>query len=99
MSVMGKLKQMLKGHEEQAGQGIDKAGDFVDGRTQGKYSGQVDSVQERLKQQLGSDRTRAGTGTGQPDVGPGAGSPDTGRPDTGRHDTGREGMGPEDPHR
>lgn len=95
MSVMGKLKQMLKGHEEQAGQGIDKAGDFVDGRTQGKYSGQVDSVQERLKQQLGSDRTR----TGQPDLGSGAGSPDTGRPDTGRPDVGREGMGPEDPHR
>ena len=94
MSVMGKLKQMLKGHEEQAGQGIDKAGDFVDGRTQGKYSGQVDSVQERLKQQLGSDRTRTGMGTGQPDVGPGAGSSDTGRPDVGR-----EGMGPEDPPR
>ena len=107
MSVMGKLKQMLKGHEEQAGQGIDKAGDFVDGRTQGKYSGQVDSVQDRLKQQLGSDRT--GMGTGQPDVGPGAGSPDTGRPDVGRPDVGRpdggrpdvgrEGMGPEDPPR
>ncbi|MBD9703910.1 antitoxin [Streptomyces sp. ID01-12c] len=93
MSVMGKLKQMLKGHEEQAGQGIDKAGDLVDGRTQGKYSGQVDSVQERLKQQLGSDQARSGPGR------PDAGRPDTGRPDIGRPDIGREGMGPEDPPR
>ncbi|MFC8507857.1 antitoxin [Streptomyces sp. NPDC057411] len=56
MSVMDKLKQMLKGHEDKAGQGIDKAGDFVDDKTQGKYSGQVDTAQDKLKQQLGSDR-------------------------------------------
>ncbi|MCJ0868610.1 antitoxin [Streptomyces sp. AP-93] len=55
MSMMDKLKQMLKGHEAQAGQGIDKAGDFVDEKTQGKYSSQVDTAQEKLKQQLGSD--------------------------------------------
>jgi hypothetical protein len=67
MSVMDKLKQMLKGHEEQAGQGIDKAGDYVDGRTQGKYSGQVDSAQERLRQQLGSEQTGQGdTGREEP---------------------------------
>ncbi|MFI6682497.1 antitoxin [Streptomyces sp. NPDC050485] len=56
MSVMDKLKQMLKGHEEQAGKGIDKAGDFVDEKTQGKYSGQVDTAQDKLKDQLGQDR-------------------------------------------
>ncbi|MEU1014166.1 antitoxin [Streptomyces sp. NPDC005900] len=56
MSVMDKLKQMLKGHEDKAGQGIDKAGDFVDGRTQNKYSGQVDTAQDKLKGQLGGDR-------------------------------------------
>ncbi|AZM56946.1 kanamycin biosynthetic protein [Streptomyces sp. WAC 01529] len=55
MSVMDKLKQMLKGHEEKAGQGIDKAGDFVDGKTQGKYSGQVDTAQDRLREQFGGD--------------------------------------------
>ncbi|MGJ5805747.1 antitoxin [Streptomyces europaeiscabiei] len=57
MSVMDKLKQMLKGHEDQAGQGVDKAGDFVDDRTQGKHSGQVDSAQERLRRQMGSEQT------------------------------------------
>ncbi|MEV0123677.1 antitoxin [Streptomyces sp. NPDC050703] len=58
MSVMDKLKQMLKGHEDKTGQGIDKAGDYVDGRTQGKYSGQVDSAQDRLKDQFGRDRNQ-----------------------------------------
>ncbi|MFG2292689.1 antitoxin [Streptomyces sp. NPDC048603] len=56
MSVMDKLKQMLKGHEEHAAKGIDKAGDFVDEKTQGKYSSQVDTAQEQLKRQLGADR-------------------------------------------
>ncbi|WP_318208329.1 MULTISPECIES: antitoxin [unclassified Streptomyces] len=57
MSVFDKLKGMLKGHEEQASKGVDKAGDYVDGKTQGKYSRQVDTAQEKLKEQLG--------GTGQ----------------------------------
>ncbi len=46
---------MLKGHEAKAGQGIDKAGDFVDEKTQGKYRSQVDTAQEKLKQQLGQE--------------------------------------------
>lgn len=86
MSVMDKLKQMLKGHEEQAGQGIDKAGDFVDGRTQGKYSGQVDSAQERLRREFGSDQTR----TGQPDAD---------RHDAGGEGMGRDDMGHGEPPR
>ncbi|WP_328506732.1 antitoxin [Streptomyces sp. NBC_00391] len=69
MSVMGKLKHMLKGHEDQAGQGIDKTGDFVDGRTQGKHSGQVDSAQERLRRQMGSEQTGQTGQTGQADTG------------------------------
>ncbi|MBZ4018787.1 antitoxin [Streptomyces purpurogeneiscleroticus] len=56
MSVMDKLKQMLSGHGDKAGKGIDKGGDMLDERTQGKYSGQVDSAQDRLKGQLGSDQ-------------------------------------------
>ncbi|ANP50979.1 hypothetical protein J2Z21_005078 [Streptomyces griseochromogenes] len=58
MSVMDKLKQLLKGHEEQAGQGIDKAGDFVDEKTQGKYSSQVDTAQDKLREQLGGTDDR-----------------------------------------
>ncbi|AIA07553.1 MULTISPECIES: antitoxin [Streptomyces] len=53
MSVLDKLKELLKGHEEQAGKGVDKAGDYVDERTQGKYQSQVDTAQDKLKEQLG----------------------------------------------
>ncbi|MFI1826971.1 antitoxin [Streptomyces sp. NPDC020412] len=54
MSVMDKLKQMLKGHEAQADKGVDKAGDAVDAKTQGKYSGHVDQAQDKLKGQYGT---------------------------------------------
>ncbi|MFC9736939.1 antitoxin [Streptomyces noursei] len=53
MSVLDKLKELLKGHEEQAGKGVDKAGDYVDERTQGKYQSQVDTAQDKLREQLG----------------------------------------------
>ncbi|MFC8290783.1 antitoxin [Streptomyces sp. NPDC057242] len=56
MSMLDKLKQALKGHEDQAGKGVDKAGDFVDEKSRGKYSGHVDTAQDKLKQQLGRDR-------------------------------------------
>lgn len=56
MFALDKIKKMLKGHEDQAGKGVDKAGDMVDDRTQGKYAKHVDTGQDKLKQQLGSDR-------------------------------------------
>ncbi|AOP48451.1 antitoxin [Streptomyces lydicus] len=56
MSMMDKLKHMLKGHESQTDKGIDKAGDMVDERTQGKYKGQVDTAQDKLRDQFGGGR-------------------------------------------
>ncbi|MFI0786976.1 antitoxin [Streptomyces lydicus] len=56
MSMMDKLKNMLKGHESQTDKGIDKAGDMVDERTQGKYKGQVDTGQDKLRDQFGGGR-------------------------------------------
>ncbi|MEE1825370.1 antitoxin [Streptomyces sp. BE20] len=53
MGILDNMAQLLKGHEDKAGQGIDKAGDFVDEKTQGKYSEQVDTAQQKLKEQLG----------------------------------------------
>ncbi|MGW0565132.1 antitoxin [Streptomyces sp. NPDC003016] len=58
MSMMDKLKQKLKGHEAQTGKGIDKAGDTVDDRTKGKYSGHVDTAQEKLRDEFGGDPGR-----------------------------------------
>ncbi|MFG2894166.1 antitoxin [Streptomyces sp. NPDC048248] len=54
MSMMDKLKNMLKGHEDQTSKGIDKAGDFADSKTDDKYKGQVDSTQEKLRKQYGT---------------------------------------------
>ncbi|MFK4227241.1 antitoxin [Streptomyces sp. NPDC019890] len=56
MSMMDKLKHMMKGHGSQADKGIDKSGDFVDDKTQGKYSGQVDTGQDKLKDEFGTGR-------------------------------------------
>ncbi|MQS37852.1 antitoxin [Streptomyces katsurahamanus] len=56
MSMMDKLKHLLKGHETQVDKGVDKAGDAVDTKTQGKYSGHVDTAQEKLKDQYGTGR-------------------------------------------
>ncbi|MFJ1567405.1 antitoxin [Streptomyces erythrochromogenes] len=56
MSMMDKLKQMLRGHESQAEQAIDKAGDHVDSKTQNKYSSRVDTAQDKLKEQLRRDQ-------------------------------------------
>ncbi|WP_030703849.1 MULTISPECIES: antitoxin [unclassified Streptomyces] len=64
MSALDKIKKMLKGHEDQAGKGIDKAGDMVDERTQGKHAKHVDTAQDKLKQQFGTERDQDGPSRG-----------------------------------
>ncbi|MFI8237044.1 antitoxin [Streptomyces sp. NPDC085866] len=54
MSMLDKIKGMLKGHEDVANKGIDKGGDYVDEKTQDKYRSQVDTAQQKLKDELGS---------------------------------------------
>jgi hypothetical protein len=56
MSVIDKLKDMLKGHPDQAHQAVGKAGDMVDKKTGNKYQSQVDMAQDRLDQQIGGTR-------------------------------------------
>ncbi|MEU9118967.1 antitoxin [Streptomyces sp. NPDC048506] len=58
MSMMDKIKSMLKGHESQTDKGIEKAGDTVDEKTQGKYQGQVDTAQDKLRGQYGSGQDK-----------------------------------------
>ncbi|MFI2189442.1 antitoxin [Streptomyces sioyaensis] len=53
MSMMDKIKSMLKGHESQTDKGVEKTGDMVDDKTQGKYKGQVDTGQEKLRDEMG----------------------------------------------
>lgn len=53
MSMLDKIKDMLKGHPDQARQGVEKGGDFVDGKTGNKYQSQVDTAQDKLNDQFG----------------------------------------------
>ena len=52
MSVIDKLKDMVKGHPDQAHQGVQKAGDLADKKTGNKYASQVDSAQQKADQQI-----------------------------------------------
>ncbi|MEU6214877.1 antitoxin [Streptomyces sp. NPDC090085] len=52
MSMLDKLKNMLRGHEDQASQAVEKAGDAFDAKTQNKYQSQVDTAQQKLNEQL-----------------------------------------------
>ncbi|MBC3844280.1 antitoxin [Streptacidiphilus sp. 4-A2] len=60
MSMLDKLKGLLQGHEDQAHQGVEKAGDYVDGKTGDKYSGQVDSAQQKINQQIDGNPPASG---------------------------------------
>ncbi|WP_405979879.1 antitoxin [Streptomyces sp. NBC_00158] len=55
MSMLDKLKGMLKGHEDQVRQGVEKAGDAFDAKTGNKYQSQVDMAQQKINEQLGTD--------------------------------------------
>jgi len=53
MGIFDKAKDALSEHSEQADAGIEKAGDFVDERTDNKYTEQVDKGQD-----FAADRVR-----------------------------------------
>jgi MT0933-like antitoxin protein len=52
MGIFDKAKDALSGHSEQVAAAIDKAGDFVDEKTEGKYAEQVDKGQDMAKDKL-----------------------------------------------
>ncbi|MFE2480795.1 Rv0909 family putative TA system antitoxin [Streptomyces sp. NPDC059389] len=56
MSMLDKLKGLIKGHEDVARQGVEKAGDAVDAKTGNKYQSQVDMAQQKINEQLGTDK-------------------------------------------
>ncbi|MFG2482692.1 MULTISPECIES: antitoxin [Streptomyces] len=55
MSMFDKLKDLIKGHPDQARQGVEKAGDAFDAKTQDKYRSQVDTAQQKLNEQIGKE--------------------------------------------
>ena len=56
MGIFDRAKETLSGHNEQVEAVIDKAGDFIDQKTEGKYAEQVDQGQEMAKDKLGEMR-------------------------------------------
>ena len=57
MGILDKAKQLLSQNAETVGQAIDKAGEFVDDKTQGKYTDTIHKVQEEAKRVAGSEGT------------------------------------------
>ena len=56
MGIFDRAKDALSGHSEQVEAVVDKAGDFIDEKTEGKYAEQVDKGQDMAKDKL-SDTT------------------------------------------
>jgi hypothetical protein len=56
MGIFDKAKDAMSGQSEQVDAGVEKAGDMVDEKTEGKYAEQVDQGQEMAKDKL-SDMT------------------------------------------
>jgi antitoxin protein of toxin-antitoxin system len=52
MGIFDKAKDAMSGQSEQVDAGIERAGDMVDEKTEGKYAEQVDQGQEMAKDKL-----------------------------------------------
>ncbi|ASN51850.1 hypothetical protein CGQ25_06985 [Sinomonas sp. R1AF57] len=58
--VKGKAEELISGNAEAVKGGIEKVGDFIDEKTGGKFSGQVDGVQQSASDYVdGLDREDA----------------------------------------
>ena len=68
MGFLDKLKDLASKNADKVDVAIEKAGDLVDKKTQGKYAGQVDKVQEAAKKAARDNAARPPAGQ-QPPVG------------------------------
>ncbi|WP_223985899.1 antitoxin [Arthrobacter sp. NicSoilB8] len=77
--LKGKAQQVIGGNEQAIKDGIEKAGDFVDSKTGGKYADQVDAAQKGASDFVdqADDRPATAPVAEQPvaDVPPVAGTP------------------------
>lgn len=55
MGFLDKAKGLLSKNADQVNTAIDKAGDFVDDKTEGKYTDTVDKVQDAAKNAVNED--------------------------------------------
>lgn len=57
MGFLDKAKDLLSQNADKVEAAIDKAGEFVDGKTQGKYTDTIQQVQEQAKKAAGATDT------------------------------------------
>ena len=57
MGFLDKAKELLSQNADKIETAIDKAGEFVDDKTQGKYSDTIHKVADEAKKVVGSDDT------------------------------------------
>ena len=50
MSILDKLKELLKGKGDQANSAIDKVADVADDKTGGKYTEKIDDAADKAKE-------------------------------------------------
>jgi hypothetical protein len=50
MGFMDKLKALFGGHKDQANEGIEKAADVADEKTEGSHTAQIDSAAEKAEE-------------------------------------------------
>jgi nitrogen-specific signal transduction histidine kinase len=55
MGFLDKAKELLSQNADKVEMAIDKAGEFVDDKTQGKYSDTIHKVQEEAKKVAGAE--------------------------------------------
>ncbi|WP_395310054.1 antitoxin [Mycobacterium sp. AMU20-3851] len=74
MSFLDKVKGLLAKNADKVDTAIDKAGDLVDKKTQGKYAQHVDKVQDAAKKaardQAGAPQVPPNQQSGQPPASP-----------------------------
>ncbi|MGO2051800.1 antitoxin [Glutamicibacter sp. 287] len=63
--LRGKAEEFAKQNPDQVSEGIEKAGDFVDDKTGGKFADQVDGVQQGAGDFLGGLGGNAGENEGE----------------------------------
>lgn len=83
--LIGKAADAVRGHEDQVKQGIEKAGNFIDQKTGGKYADRIGSVQQKAGDavnRIGSQDRPGGTGTTTGTTPGAATGPSTGTPGT-----------------
>ena len=65
MAFLDKVKNLLAKNADKVDTAIDKAGDLVDKRTQGKYAQHVDKAQNTAKKAVADNAGRTGQAGGQ----------------------------------